>query len=68
MSEMIAYRAYLLCTSAYIREVRGFKAPDDESACVEADYMLSGSDLAAVEVYQGARMVWRRAKHSQVAA
>jgi hypothetical protein len=68
MSDMIVYRAYLLSASDHIREVRGFKSTDDVSACAEADYMLRGSDLAAVEVYQGWRLVARREKHARVAA
>jgi hypothetical protein len=68
MSDMIVYRAYLLSVSDHIREVRGFKSTDDVSACAEADYMLRGSDLAAVEVYQGWRLVARREKQAQVAA
>jgi hypothetical protein len=55
-------------TSYHIREVRGFKSTDDVSACAEAVYVLNGSDLAAVELYQGWRLVLRREKHAQVAA
>jgi hypothetical protein len=68
MNEMVDYRAYLLSTSDHIREVRGFKSTDDVSACAEAVYVLNGSDLAAVELYQGWRLVLRREKHAQVAA
>jgi hypothetical protein len=60
MNEMVDYRAYLLSTSDHMREVRGFKSTDDASACAEANYMLRGSDLAAVEVYQGWRLILRR--------
>jgi hypothetical protein len=41
---------------------------DDVSADAEADCMLRDSDLDAVEVYQGWRLVARREKHGQVAA
>jgi hypothetical protein len=68
VNEMVDYRAYLLSTRDQIREVRGFKSTDDASAGAEADYMLKGSDLASVEVYQGWRLVARREKRAQVAA
>lgn len=67
MTAMHSYRAYFLTASDHIRHVSGFEAADDESACTQADLMLNRSDYAAIEIYQGWRLVWRREREQQAA-
>jgi hypothetical protein len=67
MTAMLSFRAYFLTASDHIRHVAGFEAGDDVSACAQADLMLSQSDYAAIEVYQGWRLV-RRSERVQRAA
>jgi len=52
MTAMLSYRAYFLTESDHIRYVRGFRSPDDVSACAQADFMLMQSEYAAIELYQ----------------
>lgn len=67
MTEMRSYRAYFLSESDHIREVCAFKAGDDISACLEADFRLGQSEYAAIEVYDGWRLVWRKERQQQAA-
>jgi hypothetical protein len=59
VSELNSYRAYFLSSSDHIRYVRAIKAPDDTSAIGEAECMLRQSEYAAVEIYEGWRLIWR---------
>jgi len=68
MSEKFSYRAYFLSASDHIRDVRGFKAADDASACTEAELMLERSEHAAIEVYEGWRLVWAKQRADRAAA
>ncbi|WP_162917549.1 hypothetical protein [Dongia deserti] len=67
MSEMLAYRAYFLTVSDHIRHVIGFKSADDASAREEAERMLEQSEYAAIEIYEGWRLVFRK-ERLQIAA
>jgi|SoiMethySBSTD1v2_1073268.scaffolds.fasta_scaffold187510_3 hypothetical protein len=67
MTDMRSYRAYFLSESDHIREVSAFKATDDVSACLEADVRLGQSEYAAIEVYDGWRLVWRKERQQQAA-
>ena len=67
MTAMLSFRAYFLTASDHIRHVAGFEASDDLSAAAQADLMLNQSDYAAIEIYQGWRLVWR-AERAQRAA
>jgi hypothetical protein len=67
MTEMRSYRAYFLSKSDHIREVCAFKATDEGSACLEADFRLAQSEYAAIEVYEGWRLVWRKERQQQAA-
>jgi len=40
---------------------------DDVAACEEADLMLEQSEHAAIEVYQGWRLIWRKDRKQQAA-
>ena len=67
MTAMLSFRAYFLTASDHIRHVAGFEAIDDVSACAQADLMLNQSDYAAIEIYQGWRLVWRGDREQQAA-
>jgi hypothetical protein len=67
MSEMRTYRAYVLSVGDDITQVSTFKAFDDVSACIEADFKLSQSGHAAIEVYEDWRLVWRKERQQQAA-
>ena len=67
MDGMHSYRAYFLSASDHIRKVSAFKSTDDVSACAEADFMLRQSEYAAVEIYDGWRLVWHTVRE-QLAA
>ena len=67
MTEMRSYRAYYLSESDHIRDVSAFKATDDMGACLEADFRLAQSEYAAIEVYEGWRLVWRKERQQQAA-
>ena len=67
MTEMLSYRAYFLTESDHIRHVTGFKSSDDTSACAQADFMLAGSEYAAIELYQDWRLVLRMERQQQAA-
>jgi hypothetical protein len=67
MTEMRSYRAYFLSESDHIRDVSAFKAADDESACLEADFRLGQSGYSAIELYEGWRLVWRKERRQQAA-
>jgi hypothetical protein len=67
MTEMLLYRAYFLTESDHIRYVTGFKSTDDADACAQADVMLAQSEYAAIEIYQGWRLVRRRERQPQAA-
>lgn len=59
MAELHAYRAYFLSSSDHIRYVRAVNAPDHLSARALAEVMLRQSEYAAVEVYEGWRLISR---------
>jgi hypothetical protein len=67
MTEMFSYRAYFLTDSDHIRHVTGFKSSEDASARAHADFMLAQSEYAAIEIYQGWRLVLRRERQQQAA-
>jgi hypothetical protein len=64
---MTAYRAYFLSASEHIRDVRALQTTDDAAACAEAHFMLLRSEYAAIEVYEGRRLVWRQERAQQAA-
>lgn len=64
---MTAYRAYFLSASDHIRDVRALQATGDTAACVEAQLMLLRSEYAAIEVYEGRRLVGRQERAQQAA-
>ena len=62
-----SYRAYFLSEGDDITHVSDFKAFDDVSACLEADFNLAQLGHAAVEVYEDWRLVWRKERQQQAA-
>jgi len=67
MQELHSYRAYLLCASDHIRVVSRFESVDDAAARKEADLILEQSDYASIEIYEGWRLIWRKARERQAA-
>jgi hypothetical protein len=67
MAEMRSYRAYLLSASDHIELVAIIEASDDASASLEADFILRKSDYAAVEVWDGQRLVCHTDREQHVA-
>jgi hypothetical protein len=67
MQDLYSYRAYLLSASDHIRAVSRFKSVDDVAACKEADLMLEQSEFASIELYEGWRLIWRKAREQQAA-
>ena len=65
MLEMHTYRAYFLTRSDHIRHVIAFGSTDDDSAGAQADLMLMQSEYAAIEIYQGWRLVLRKERDQQ---
>ena len=67
MAELLSYRIYFLSSSDHIRYVRAVKAPDHMSARAQAEVMLRQSEYAAVEIYEGWRLVSRMDRAQQAA-
>ena len=67
MQERHSYRAYLLCASDHIRAVSRFESVDDAAACKQADLILEQSEYASIEIYEGWRLIWRKARERQAA-
>jgi hypothetical protein len=67
MQDLHSYRAYLLSASDHIRAVSRFESVNDVAACKKADLMLEQSEYASIEVYEGWRLIWRRARERQAA-
>jgi hypothetical protein len=67
MQDLHSYRAYFLSASDHIRSVSCFKSMDDVAAREEADLMLEQSEYAAIEVYEGWRLIWRKNRKRQAA-
>jgi hypothetical protein len=67
MRDLHSYRAYFLNASDHIRAVSRFKSTDDVAACEEADLMLEQSEYAAIEIYEGWRLIWRKDRKQQAA-
>jgi len=67
VTELNSYRAYFLSSSDHIRDVRAVKAPDHSSAQAAAELMLQQSEYAAVEIYEGWRLIWRSDREQQAA-
>jgi hypothetical protein len=67
MTELHSYRAYFLSTSDHIRYVRAVRAPDHMSASAQAEVMLRQSEYAAVEIYEGWRLISRMDRAQQAA-
>jgi hypothetical protein len=65
MAELHSYRAYFLSSSDHIRYVRAVKAADHLSARAQAEVMLRQSEYAAVEVYEGWRLISRMDRAQQ---
>jgi len=59
MAELHSYRAYFLSSSDHIRYVRAVKAADHSLARAQVEDMLRQSEYAAVEIYEGWRLVSR---------
>ena len=64
---MHSYRAYFLSASDHIRSVTAIQTTDDASAAAEAEYLLNRSEYAAVEIWDGKRMIVRAERVQQVA-
>jgi hypothetical protein len=67
MTELHSYRAYFLSSSDHIRYVRAVNAPDHLSARAQAEVMLRQSEYAAVEIYEGWRLISRTDRAQQAA-
>jgi hypothetical protein len=67
MAEMHSYRAYFLSASDHIRSVKSIQTTDDAAAAAEAEFLLIHSEFAAVEIWDGKRMVVRTERAQQVA-
>jgi acyl-coenzyme A thioesterase PaaI-like protein len=67
MAELYPYRAYFLSSSDHIRYVRAVKAPDHLSAKAQVEVMLQQSEYAAVEIYEGWRLISRMDRVQQAA-
>jgi acyl-coenzyme A thioesterase PaaI-like protein len=67
MMELHSYRVYFLSSSDHIRYVRAVKAPDHMSARARAETMLRQSEYAAVEIYEGLRLISRMDQTQQAA-
>jgi hypothetical protein len=67
MMELHSYRVYFLSSSDHIRYVRAVKAPDHMSARTQAETMLRQSEYAAVEIYEGLRLISRMDRTQQAA-
>ena len=67
MQDLHSYRAYFLSASDHIRAVSSFNSTDDAAACGIADLMLEQSEYAAIEIYEGWRLIWRKAREQQAA-
>jgi hypothetical protein len=67
MMEWHSYRVYFLSSSDHIRYVRAVKAPDHMSARAQAETMLRHSEYAAVEIYEGLRLISRMDRTQQAA-
>ncbi|HET6158344.1 MAG TPA: hypothetical protein VFE34_08375 [Dongiaceae bacterium] len=59
MSETRSYRAYFLNSSDHIRAVTVIQAEEDASAAAEAEFLLIHSEYAAIEIWDGKRLVVR---------
>jgi hypothetical protein len=59
MTALHSYRAYFFSSSDHIRYVRAVNAPDHLSARAQAEVMLRQSEYAAVEIYEGWRLISR---------
>jgi len=51
------YQGWPLSASDHIRAVSSFKSTDDVAASEEADLMLDQSEYAAIEIYEGWRLI-----------
>jgi hypothetical protein len=67
MMELHSYRAYFLGSSDHIRRVRAVKAPNHMSARAQAEVMLRQSEYAAVDIYEGWRLISRIDRAQQAA-
>ena len=67
MMALHSYRAYFLSSSDHIRYVRAVNAPDHMSARAQAEVMLRQSQYAAVEIYEGLRLISRMERAQQAA-
>jgi len=72
MQDLHSYRAHLLSAGDHIagdhiRAVSRFESVDDVAACKEADLMLEQSEFAAIEIYEGWRLIWRKAREQRAA-
>jgi hypothetical protein len=67
MKDRHSYRAYFLCASDHIRAVSSFESANDVAACAEADVMLEQSEYAAIEIYEGWRLIWHKDREQQAA-
>ena len=67
MTNEHSYQAYFLSAKDRIGEMRVIDAPDHISARAAAKVMLCQSEYAAVEVYEGWRLVSRAEREPWVA-
>jgi hypothetical protein len=65
MAELHSYRAYFLSSNDHIRYVRAVNAPDHLSVRAQAEVMLRQSEYAAVEIYEGWRLISRTDRAQQ---
>jgi hypothetical protein len=67
MKEMRCYRAYFLSASDHIRSVTIIRTADDASVSAEAQFLLTHAEHAAIEIWDGKRLVVRKERAQQVA-
>ena len=67
MQDLHSYRAYFLSASDHIRAVSRFRSTDSVAACEEAELMLKQSEYAAIEIYDGWRLIWHKDREQRAA-
>jgi hypothetical protein len=60
MSPLISYRGYFIDHRNHVRSVVVIEAADTNTACVQAESLLRETRFAAIEIWDGPRIVGRR--------
>ena len=61
MSTVNSYRAYFIDRLNHVESVASIEAVDINSACAQAESLLAQTRYAGVEIWEGSRIVGRRA-------